>query len=122
MTFVVTRSAPAQPKSGGAPTRSGASGSVSRGSSRLASSACERKVGAWRLAEGVREYVEVLRDRLPELDEEDRSRVAAWCDWAEAWAERSDPAANVSRIAGLGEETRNAADLWSHLLLRPVNR
>lgn len=79
------------------------------------------EAGAWRLAEDAREYVEVLRNRLPELNEEDRSRVAAWCDWAEAWAERSDPAANVRRIAGLEEETRDATDLWSHLL-RPVNR
>lgn len=79
------------------------------------------EVGAWQLAEGVREYVEVLRDRLPELNEEDRSRVAAWCDWAEGWAERSDPAVNVRRIVGLEEESRDATDLWSHLL-GPINR
>lgn len=59
------------------------------------------EVGAWRLAEGVREYAGVLRGRLPELDQEDSARVAAWCDWAEAWAERSDPAVNVRSIVGL---------------------
>lgn len=70
------------------------------------------EVGAWRLAEGVREYVEVLRDRLPELGEEDANRVAAWCDWAEAWAKRTDPTANVATIVGLDKPDDQKAPFW----------
>jgi hypothetical protein len=73
------------------------------------------EVGAWRLAVGVHEYVEALRDRMPELDEKDRARVTAWCDWAEAWAERSDPTANVAKIVGLEQATPDGSDLWSQL-------
>jgi hypothetical protein len=70
------------------------------------------EVGAWRLAEDVREYVEVLRDRLSDLSEEDARRVAAWCDWAEAWAERADPTANVATIVGLDEPAAQEAPFW----------
>lgn len=57
-------------------------------------------------------YIEELRERLPELDEEDRTRVAASCDWAVAWAERSDPVANVGKIVGLEEPEAEPPFWW----------
>jgi hypothetical protein len=50
------------------------------------------------------DYGAALRQRLNDLSVEDRERIAAWCDWAEQWAERTDPVANVSRIRGLDDE------------------
>jgi hypothetical protein len=61
------------------------------------------QVTGWQLARDARAYIEELRTRLPELEDEDRARVAAWCDWAEAWAERTDPVANVPNDVGLDE-------------------
>jgi hypothetical protein len=70
------------------------------------------EVGAWRLAREVRVYIEELRQRLPELGDEDRSRVAARCDWAEAWGERFDPTVNVGKIVGIEEPEQADAPFW----------
>lgn len=70
------------------------------------------EVSAWRLARDTRVYIEELRERLPELDDEERERVAGWCDWAERWAERSDPTANVAKIVGLDEPESLEAPFW----------
>ncbi len=61
-------------------------------------------IASWRLAQETREYVAALRQRLPGLSDEDRERIVAWCDWAEAWADRTDPVANFSRIRGFDDE------------------
>jgi hypothetical protein len=61
-------------------------------------------IGNWRLAQETREYVAALRQRLPELADEDAERISAWCDWAAEWAEKVDPVANVNRIRGLDDE------------------
>lgn len=63
-----------------------------------------RGIDHWRLAQETREYVAALRDRLPELEPAERERIAAWCDWAEAWARDADPVANPRRIHGLDDE------------------
>jgi hypothetical protein len=39
----------------------------------------------------------------PGLGDDARVHVAAWCDWADAWAERTDPTRNVSKIVALDE-------------------
>jgi hypothetical protein len=70
------------------------------------------EVITWQLVRDVREYTGELRERLPELDEEDRTRIAAWCDWAEAWADRSDPALNVAKVVGLDEPEPGEAPFW----------
>jgi hypothetical protein len=70
------------------------------------------EIAAWRLARAAREYIEELRDRLPDLDEEDRARVAAWCEWVDAWSERSDPTRNVAKIVGLEEPEAAEAPFW----------
>jgi hypothetical protein len=62
------------------------------------------EIDAWRLANDVRAYVGALRSRLDKLDEADRTRIAEWCSWAEAWAERSDPTLNASHVRGLDDE------------------
>jgi hypothetical protein len=61
-------------------------------------------IASWRLSQETREYVTALRARLPGLDEADRSRISAWCDWAEEWSERSDPVREVGAIRGLDDE------------------
>lgn len=62
------------------------------------------EIAAWRRAQQIREYVAVLRLRLDHLEESERERVSAWCEWAEEWSRRSDPTINLSRIVGLDEE------------------
>jgi hypothetical protein len=39
-------------------------------------------------------------------------RIAAWCEWVEAWAERADPALSVSKIVGLEESEPVDAPFW----------
>jgi hypothetical protein len=68
------------------------------------------EIAAWTLARQVREYIAVLRGRLPELDKDERTRVAAWCDWAEAWATRADPTLNTARIKGFDDGHDSTAD------------
>jgi hypothetical protein len=63
-----------------------------------------QEVTAWRLASAGREYIRALRDRLQGLDEDDRSRVSAWCKWAEGWIALSDPVQNVAQVKGLDDE------------------
>jgi hypothetical protein len=62
------------------------------------------EVGLWRLAADARLYIAQLRERLPGLDETERERVSAWCDWASAWVAHSDPTTNLQRIRGLDDE------------------
>ena len=69
------------------------------------------EVRAWRLARDVRVYTQELRERLPELDDDERERVAAWCRWVEAWA-RHDPTVNAARIVGLDEVVPEPAPFW----------
>lgn len=59
------------------------------------------EVNAWQRAASVREYVAALRARLDGVDPEERQRLAAWCTWAEEWADRSDPVTSTGRISGL---------------------
>lgn len=61
-------------------------------------------IASWQLARETREYVSALRQRLPDMPEEDRERVAAWCDWAEQWADQTDPVVNTRRIHGLDSD------------------
>ena len=61
------------------------------------------EIGAWRQAQEIREYAATLRLRLEQLDDADRDRVGAWCDWAEAWSRSTDPTVNVSRIIRLDD-------------------
>jgi hypothetical protein len=62
------------------------------------------EIEAWREAAHVRAYVDALRRRLPELDDEERVRIAAWCEWAGEWVERADPVIDTPRIVGLNDE------------------
>jgi hypothetical protein len=70
------------------------------------------EVASWRLARDARQYIEELRERLPELNENDRARIAAWCEWAEAWVGRSDPTLNVTKIVGLEEPEQAEPPFW----------
>jgi hypothetical protein len=74
---------------------------------RIEKSRVERLAGeidAWRLASDARTYIGLLRRCLGELDEADRARIAEWCDWTEAWAERSDPTLNTTLVRGFDDE------------------
>ena len=62
------------------------------------------EVEAWREAAHVRTYLDALQRRLPELGDEERARIAAWCDWAGRWVERADPVIDTSRIVSLDDE------------------
>ncbi len=62
------------------------------------------EIDVWRLAAEARDYVAALRVRLPELAEADRQRIAAWCDWADAWSARADPIVATDKIRGLDDE------------------
>ena len=57
-----------------------------------------------RLAAAAREYVVALRATLASLAEDDERRISGWCEWIEAWAERSDPTVNARRIVGLDDD------------------
>jgi hypothetical protein len=70
------------------------------------------EVAAWRLSRDVRMYIEELRERLPELEADERERVAGWCDWAEAWAARHDPTVNLAKIVGLDEAEPEPTPFW----------
>jgi hypothetical protein len=70
------------------------------------------EVGAWRLARDVGEYIEELRERLAELEEDESARITAWCDWAEAWSERADPTVNIANVVGLNEPDSDAPFWW----------
>ena len=58
----------------------------------------------WHQAELARGYVTAFRARLEALDGEERERIAAWCDWIEAWADRTDPTTGITQIVGLDGE------------------
>lgn len=62
------------------------------------------EISDWRRAHDIREYVAALRKRLPELEPDDRERVAQWCTWAEQLSQRSDPTLDPSRIVGFDDE------------------
>lgn len=61
------------------------------------------EIAAWRRAQEVDEYVAALRARLSDLDPAARTRLAAWCDWAENWAQRTDPVQNAGAVRGLSD-------------------
>jgi hypothetical protein len=82
---------------------------------RLRAERLAAEVARWRLAEDARAYADSLRSRLSTMEEHDRERVEAWCEWIEKWCERADPTANVTLITGLDVEL-GTADLatWHH--------
>jgi hypothetical protein len=51
-----------------------------------------QKARAWRVAEGIREFLRAIEIAVPTADRGDRS--AAWLKWAKAYAEQLDPIAN----------------------------
>jgi hypothetical protein len=61
------------------------------------------EITAWELAARSRHYIAALRARLGELDPETGLRLGRWCEWLEAWAERSDPVRNPDLVAGVGD-------------------
>lgn len=63
------------------------------------------EVEAWSEARQVRAYLTELERRLPELEGEERVRIAAWRDWATEWVERADPAISTLRIVGLHDDS-----------------
>lgn len=63
----------------------------------------EREAEAWQRAERARGYLGALRDRLTSLQPADRERLGTWCDWIEAWIERTDPTSDPSQIVGLDD-------------------
>ena len=68
----------------------------------------------WQQAELARDYVAALRARVAALDGEERERIAAWCDWIEAWADRTDPTTGITQIVGLdGERHQFEALRWN---------
>jgi hypothetical protein len=56
---------------------------------------------AWQAAAATRRYVAALRVATADLPADTQARIAAWCDWAEQWAARSDPTANPDLVTGL---------------------
>lgn len=64
----------------------------------------DRELAAARHANDIRCYVSRVRGGLDNVLEAERERLAAWCDWASARADRLDPAANVKLIVGLDDE------------------
>lgn len=62
------------------------------------------EIAAWRQAHDLRDYAAVLREHLPQLDQAERDRVEAWCQWLEDRARRSDPTKETSLIRGFDDE------------------
>jgi hypothetical protein len=62
------------------------------------------EVAAWERSERVLRYVKALEGRLPQLPDEDRGRVQAWCEWALRFAHQTDPVRNPSLVVGLDGE------------------
>lgn len=58
------------------------------------------EIEAWRLTRAARAYVRALRGHLPDLNDDDTARVAAWCDWVDEWCDRSDPVQNLAPAVG----------------------
>lgn len=63
-----------------------------------------REAEAWQRASQVREYLAALRERLAELEGEEHRRVEAWCEWGEAYIERTDPVIHPELVDGLKVE------------------
>jgi len=59
------------------------------------------ELSARRLAQDARDYAADLRNSATTVDDADKRRVDAWCEWIEAWAERHDPVSNPKSIRGL---------------------
>ena len=79
------------------------------------------EISVWHGAADVRVYVATLCARLsrdPGIDEETRSRIDAWCEWAEGWARKVDPVENPERIRGLVVEDEHSSGLSLELELR----
>ncbi|MGH2832865.1 MAG: hypothetical protein ACRDK2_08830, partial [Solirubrobacteraceae bacterium] len=66
------------------------------------------EVEAWQKCTDIRAYVTEVERKLPQLEGDERSRIAAWCRWATDWVDRLDPTHNTTLIAGL-EEAEEAA-------------
>jgi len=64
----------------------------------------DRELAAARYAEDVRGYVSRIRERFTEASEDQREHLLAWCEWAEARADRVDPATNLNLIKGFDDE------------------
>ncbi|TAK74118.1 MAG: hypothetical protein EPO16_11390 [Dehalococcoidia bacterium] len=64
----------------------------------------DRELAAARYAEDIRRYVTRIRARLTEASEDQREQLLAWCEWAEARADRVDPATNLGLIKGFDDE------------------
>lgn len=71
------------------------------------------EVEAWRLTSNARSYVAALRERLPDLEAAERDRIAAWCEWAVSWTNRSDPL--LIRLKFLDDDERDALEVGSQL-------
>lgn len=62
------------------------------------------EVKAWCSSGEIRAYVTELEQKLPDLDGDEYTRVAAWCSWAKNLADRSDPSRRTSLITGLDDD------------------
>lgn len=62
------------------------------------------EANAFARAERVRRYVTAVRARFDALPGSERKRLSAWCDWADAWADRTDPVRSAEYIIGLDDE------------------
>ncbi|MDP3207750.1 MAG: hypothetical protein Q8M65_01250, partial [Rhodoglobus sp.] len=63
----------------------------------------DRELAAARYAEDVRGYVARIRERFTEASEDQQEHLLAWCEWAEARADRVDPATNLGLIKGFDD-------------------
>jgi hypothetical protein len=62
------------------------------------------EIEAWRRSANIRAYITTLEQKLPDLDADENTRIAEWCDWANDWADRSDPTVHTSLIEGFNDE------------------
>jgi hypothetical protein len=64
----------------------------------------DRELAATRHAEDIRSYVSRIRESLTGVPEDGLEHLLAWCDSAEARADRVDPATNLELIKGFDDE------------------
>jgi hypothetical protein len=63
------------------------------------------QAATWARTRDVRDFVAELRRRLPELEAIERTRIAEWCEWADAWAEMNDPVRHPERLITLDDDS-----------------
>jgi hypothetical protein len=59
------------------------------------------EIEAWQLAQQVDAYVAALRTTIDEVPTERRNVIQEWCDWAEGWASKTNPARCSELVRGL---------------------